>query len=57
MATTVIVHAVLTVEFRRDVRGLQDNVREDVRWDGKGQPVIQVSLEINLRFNIVNMSR
>ena len=45
MATIVRVRAVLTVEFRRNVRGLQDNVKAGVKWDGKGQPVIQVSLE------------
>ena len=53
MATTVRVHAVLTVEFRRDVKELQGNVRAGVKWDGKEQPVIQVSLEINLIFNII----
>ena len=54
MATTVRIHAVLTVEFRRDARGLQDNVKEGVKWDGKEQPVIQVSLEIYERSSIVH---
>lgn len=48
MVTIVKTNVASTVEFQRDVTGLQGGVRESAKWDGKDRLVILNATEVNL---------